>query len=64
MANGCSTEHLKEESDILHDHIKRYTLKNTPEKFWQIIFNIVRDLGIKEAVVQRYSVKKVFLEIS
>ena len=32
MANGCSTEHLKEEFKILHNHIKRYVSKNTPMK--------------------------------
>ena len=47
MINGCPTEHLKEEFEILHNHIKRSVLKNKPEKCWQIIFNIGCDLGIR-----------------
>ena len=47
MANGCSTEHLKERPEILHNHIKRYVSKNTTDKCWQIIFNISYDVGIR-----------------
>ena len=47
MANGCSTEHLKKEFEILHNHIKRYVSKNTPEKCSQIIFNISCVLSIR-----------------
>ena len=47
MANGCSTEHLKERLEILHNHIKRYVFKNTTDKCWQIIFNISYDVSIR-----------------
>ena len=47
MANGCSNEYLKKEFEIPHDHFKRYVSQNTPEKCWQIIFNIGHDLSIR-----------------
>ena len=46
VANGCNIDHLREEFEVLHDHIQRYVSKSTPEKCWPNIFKIGRDLGI------------------
>ena len=46
LANGCNMTHLKEEFELLHDHIKRYVSKVSTEKCWPIIFQIGADLGI------------------
>ena len=32
LANGCNMTHLKEEFELLHDHIKRYVSKVSAEK--------------------------------
>ena len=47
LTNGCNVNNLKEEFELLHDHIKRFISKSTPEKCWPIIFRIGRDLGIQ-----------------
>ena len=47
LSNNFSTDHLKEELEILHDHIVRYVSKSSPEKCWPIIFRIGNDLGIR-----------------
>ena len=38
---------LKEELEILYDHINRYDSKSSAEKCWSIIFRIGNDLGIR-----------------
>ena len=47
LANNCHIDHLKEELEILFDHINKYVSKSSPEKCWPIIFRIVYDLGIR-----------------
>ena len=47
IANNCRTNNLKEEFEIMHDHINRYLSKSSPEKCWPIIFRIGHDLGIQ-----------------
>ena len=46
LANNCSINHLKEELEVLHDHIIRYVSKSSSERCWPIIFRIGHDLGI------------------
>ena len=46
LANNCSINHLKEELEVLHDHIIRYISKSSSERCWPIIFCIGHDLGI------------------
>ena len=45
-ANYCNLNFLKEEFEILHDHVKRYVSKCSSEKCWPIIFRIGQELGI------------------
>ena len=40
-------DHLKEELEILFDHINRYASKSSVEKCWPIIFRIDDNLGIR-----------------
>ena len=46
LTNNCSINHLKEELEVLHDHIIRYVSKSSSERCWPIIFCIGHDLGI------------------
>ena len=46
LANNCCIDHLKEELEILLDHINSYVSKASAEKYWPIIFCIGDDLGI------------------
>ena len=46
LANNCSINHLKEEVEVLHDHIIRYVAKSSSARCWPMIFHIGHDLGI------------------
>ena len=46
LTNNCHIDHLKEELEILFDHINRYVSKSSAEKCWPIIFRIGDNLGI------------------
>lgn len=47
LANNCRTGQLKDELEVLYDHINRYVSKSSAEKCWPIIFRIGNDLGIR-----------------
>ena len=38
LANNCNLNFLKEDFEILHDHVKRYVSKCSSKKCWPIIF--------------------------
>ena len=46
LGNNCSIDHLKEELEVLHDHIIRYVPKSSSERCWPILFCNGHDLGI------------------
>ena len=46
LANNCRIDHLKEELEILFDHVNKYVSKSSPGKYWPIIFRIGDNLGI------------------
>ena len=46
LANNCRIDHLKEELEIVFDHVNKYVSKSSPEKCWPIIFRIGDNLGI------------------
>ena len=46
LANNCSIDHLKDELEVLHDHMIRYVSKSSSERCQRIIFHIGHDLGI------------------
>ena len=46
LINNCHINQLKEELEILIDHIDRYASKSSAEKCWTIIFHIGDDLRI------------------
>ena len=46
LINNCHIDQLKEELEILIDHIDRYASKSSAEKCWTIIFHIGDDLRI------------------
>ena len=46
LANNCNLNFLKEEFEILQDHVKRYVSKCLSKKCWPIIFWIGQELGI------------------
>ena len=47
LTNNCCIDHLKEELEIVFDHINRCLSKSSAEKCWPIIFHIGDDLGIR-----------------
>ena len=46
LTNNCSIDHLKEELEVLHDHIMRCVSKSSSEGCWPIVFCIRHNLGI------------------
>ena len=46
LTNNCSINHLKDELEVLYDHIIRYISKSSSEKCWPIISHNGHGLGI------------------
>ena len=58
LDKNCHIDHLKEQLQILFDHIKRYVSKSSAEKCLPITFCIGDDLGIRNLlhILEKYLV--------